>query len=179
MRELNVSELMQVYGGGDSTAEQEFENAAKTAIDLASEGALDSGVAGKLFASTDYGMLAANVNNLQFQYLENDYNTFIDTGEHSPPGQYFEIVHPENIDWSAYSNGGNASAADAINAMFHDVNTNHHLSIDPSSDEGGGGGGGSDGQGGYYGDGDGGYDGGYDGGDGGGDGTVTVGPIQS
>jgi uncharacterized membrane protein YgcG len=177
MRELNISEVSQVYGG--DAGEEQFEVLAKAAIDLAAEGGLDSGVAGKLFTSLDYAKLSANVNSLQFQYLENDYNTFVQVGEHAPPGQYFEIVHPENINWNAYSNGGQASASDAINAMFHDVVTNHHLAIDPNGNQAGaGGGGGGGGDGGYYADGGGNYgDGGGD--SGGGDGTVTVGPIQS
>lgn len=176
MRELNVSELSHVYGG--DAGEEQFEVLAKAAIDLAAEGGLDTGVAGKLFTSTDYATLSANVNSLQFQYLENDYNTFIQYGEHAPPAQYFEIVHPENINWNAYSNGGQANAADAINAMFHDVVTNHHLALDPNNNQAGtGGGGGGGGDGGYYGDGGGYY--GDGGGDSGGDGTVTVGPIQS
>jgi hypothetical protein len=179
MRELSVSELSQVYGG-DGTGEQEFENAAKTAIDLAAEGLLDSSVASKLFTSTDYASLAASVNSLNFQYLVNDYYEFQDTGMHAVNGQYGEIVHPENIDWSAYSNGGANTAAQAISALFHDVNTNHHLAVDPNNNQAGTGGGGG-GDGGSGGDGGGGYGGGDGGGDGGqgGDGTVTVGPIQS
>jgi len=129
MRELLVSELSHIYGG----SEAQFENAARTVISLLESKVLDSSFAGALFTSKDYGMLAANMNSLQFTYLSQDYTTFMNTGMHAVGGQYGELVHPENIDWNAYSNGGHATADQAIQSMFNEVINHHHLHTDSNS----------------------------------------------
>jgi hypothetical protein len=178
MRELLDSELSLVYGGYSDAQQQQFENAAKAAIQMAEQGILDTGIAGKIFTSLDYANLAAGMHNLQYEHLVRDYNFYMQTGDHAPRG-YGQLIRAENINWNHYGDFGSRPANEAINLFFKDVlerKAFFHDSNNSGGDAGGGGGGGGTvgsplGSSGGNGSGSWGGGGSY--------GTVTVWPIQS
>lgn len=125
-------------GGGSGVTEAEFESGMKSALDLAANGLLDTGLVGAAFKDTDWAALAGQVNSTLFAQGEHDYTTFESSGidEHDPP-QYINVVSWNHINWHAYDNGGKATPAQAMQNLLNDINNNHHVALDPNTTKSG------------------------------------------